>query len=257
MSTVKKSLALAAAGAACVAIPLSTASSAMADSSGTTYLSAHLTQLNESGASATVTGTLKGDQLSIKIVDSGLLAGAPHAQHIHVGGTNSCPSPTEKGTGVDGHLRVADAQDSYGAIAQSLTTSGDTSPASGLAVTRFPVGTATYSRTFTVPAATATALKDGKAVIVQHGVDYNKDGKYSGSSKSELDPSLPEEATDPADCGVVQASQMSMMPGGGVNTGFASTKDSNNSTAIAGGAAAVAIGAAGVLVMRRRQRTNV
>lgn len=256
MSTVKKSLALAAAGAACVAIPLSTASSALADSSGTTYLSAHLTQLNDSGATGTVTGTVKGNEVTIKIVDTGLLAGAPHAQHIHIGGTNSCPDPNEKGTGVDGHLRVADAQDSYGAIAVSLTTTGDTSPSSGLAVTRFPVGTATYSRTFTVSSSVAGSLKNGNAVIVQHGVDYNKDGKYSGTSKSELDPTLPEEATDPANCGVVKASQMSMMPGGGVNTGYASTKSTTNTTAVAGGAAAVAVGAAGVLVMRRR-RTNV
>jgi hypothetical protein len=38
---------------------------------------------------------------------------------------------------------------------------------------------------------------------VVHGVDYNGDGTYSGEEMSDLDPSLPTEATDPALCGVL------------------------------------------------------
>jgi len=38
-----------------------------------------------------------------------------------------------------------------------------------------------------------------------HGVDYNGNGKYDFSQgKSDLDPSLPAEATDPALCGVLR-----------------------------------------------------
>jgi hypothetical protein len=36
-----------------------------------------------------------------------------------------------------------------------------------------------------------------------HGVDHDGDGVYGGSVVSDLDPSLPTEATDPALCGVL------------------------------------------------------
>ena len=55
-------------------------------------------------------------------------------------------------------------------------------------------------------AAVARAIRHGKGVIVIHGVDYNGNGKYDFASagKSDLDPSLPAEATDPALCGVLR-----------------------------------------------------
>lgn len=255
-----RSIALTAAAASMVALPTlalsPTAQAAPADS-GTTQLWGNLTQLNDSGASGKVTASLTGDTLSVKITSQGLLAGAPHAQHIHIGGSNMCPSNDTKGTGVDGHLRVADAMKDYGMIAVSLTTSGDTSPNSGLAVTRFPTGSATYSRTLTVSDDVAASLRAGKGVVVQHGVDYNGDGKYSGSSKSELDPSLPEEATDPATCGKLEVSQMSGMPSGGVQTGVA-TSDPTSALALGGGAAALtaAIGF-GYVGLRRRAANRI
>jgi hypothetical protein len=45
----------------------------------------------------------------------------------------------------------------------------------------------------------------GKMAIVQHGVDLNDNGRYDfkAAGKSELDPSLPQEATIPATCGVI------------------------------------------------------
>jgi hypothetical protein len=51
------------------------------------------------------------------------------------------------------------------------------------------------------------AIKSGKGVIVIHGVDHNGNGTYDfeGAGASELDPSLPAEATDPAVCGVLRA----------------------------------------------------
>jgi hypothetical protein len=41
--------------------------------------------------------------------------------------------------------------------------------------------------------------------IVQHGVDLNNNGRYDfrAAGASELDPSLPQEATIPANCGVI------------------------------------------------------
>ena len=45
----------------------------------------------------------------------------------------------------------------------------------------------------------------GDFAIVQHGVDLNDNGVYDfeAAGASELDPSLPQEATIPANCGVI------------------------------------------------------
>jgi hypothetical protein len=98
----------------------------------------------------------------------------------------------------------------YGPINISLTTRGDTSPASGLAVERFPVankgGKLNYERTFTIgknfPRGVARNLERFQVVV--HGIDANDNDKYDFGSlgKSDLDPSLPQEATIPAACGV-------------------------------------------------------
>lgn len=54
--------------------------------------------------------------------------------------------------------------------------------------------------------AVAHAIRQGEGVIVLHGVDYNNNGEYDFDSAgpSELDSSLPAEATDPATCGVLR-----------------------------------------------------
>lgn len=236
MPSTRRLILLAAAPAAVV---LATAAPASAASS----LEAHLTPLNHSGAYGTAMVTVSGTTVHVTITDSGLLAGMPHAQHIHIGGSHSCPSASEKGSGTNGHLEVSDAMDSYGMIAVSLTTKGDTSANSGLAVTRFPVGTASYDRTFTVSSTVAQEIMDGEGVIVQHGVDYNNDGKYDGKGKSDLDKSLPEEATDPADCGKLVASS--------VGTGAGGTAGVQDKGLLALGGALV-LAAAGSVGLRRR-----
>jgi hypothetical protein len=60
-----------------------------------------------------------------------------------------------------------------------------------------------YNRTFSVSDSVRKNL--GKFAIVQHGVDLNHNGRYDfkAAGKSELDPSLPQEATIPANCGVI------------------------------------------------------
>ncbi len=261
--SIKKIVALAGAGAACVAIPLLTAPGAMASTGSTTYLSANLTQLNQTGASAHVDASLTGDQLMISITNAwGMAPGLPHAQQIRIGGTNTCPYFTLQGKGVNHHLRTTDALKSYGTAKVSLTTSGDTSAASGPGNLRFPVGDGSYYRTFTVPTEVAAQIRAGHGVIVRHGIDYNWNGMYDGAATSDLNPALPEETTDPAVCGVLAVnhtattpavSQMTTMPKGGVNTGYATTTASTNPLALAAGTAAVALGGAGVVLKRPRQ----
>jgi hypothetical protein len=140
----------------------------------------------------------------------GLLAGAPHAAHIHYGdeARNECPGLGDDTNG-DGRLNTTEGVPAYGPIAVSLTTEGDTSPASGLAIDRFDTaddGTLDYSREGLIATSdeVARAIAAGEGVVVIHGVDYNGDGVYSGDVPSDLAPSLPTEATDPALCGVLE-----------------------------------------------------
>ena len=107
----------------------------------------------------------------------------------------------------DGLINTTEGAPFYGPIAVSFTTFGDTSPASGLAVDRFPVassvGTVNYFRSLIAPPGVAFNL--GNFAIVQHGVDLNGNGEYDfdAAGVSDLDPSLPQEATIPANCGVI------------------------------------------------------
>ncbi len=168
---------------------------------------ANLSSLNGSGATGQATLLLRGQRLTIITTSQGLAPRLPHAQHIHgvIGGKNACPTRAADTNG-DGLISTAEGVPAYGPIDVSLTTRGDTSPSSGLAVNRFPVafgsGTVVYKRTFTVSKKVARNL--GNLHIVQHGVDLNNSGKYDGRARSSIDPSLPLEATIPADCGQIK-----------------------------------------------------
>ena len=169
---------------------------------------ADLAPLNNSGASGTANLALEGDQLTTDIASEGLAPGLPHAQHIHglEQAMSECPTILNDQNG-DNLVNTTEGEPSYGPILTSLTTEGDTSPESALAVDRFPVanedGTLTYDRTFGVPTNVADRLEE--FAIVQHGVDLNGNGVYDeeAAGPSDLDPSLPQEATIPANCGVI------------------------------------------------------
>ena len=169
---------------------------------------ADLKPLNGSGASGHANLTLKGNKLNAKINSHGLAPKLPHAQHIHgfKQAVSECPTLAADDNG-DRLINTVEGLPSYGPIQVSLTTRGGTTPNSALAVNRFPVanlgGFLKYERTFTVPRGVARGL--GKMAIVQHGVDLNHNGRYDfkAAGPSELDPSLPQEATIPANCGVI------------------------------------------------------
>ena len=195
---------------------------------GNVVLTAQLTELNNSGASGRVFAVVRGETIrAIGIRARGLTPNAPHAQHIHYGeqAMNECPTLALDSNG-DGRLNTVEGVPAYGPVVVSLNTSGDTTPASFLDVSRFPVsknGSYNYLRTnvsFTDVAGTgypgaeglgtaaqiAEAIRDGEGVVVIHGIDYDGNGTYNVSDPegvSELDPTLPAEATDPAACGVL------------------------------------------------------
>ncbi|MHA7289729.1 hypothetical protein ACX80V_08800 [Arthrobacter sp. MDT3-24] len=194
----------------------------------TVTLRANLTELNGSGASGTATAVVRNQKIQhIEVHATGLTPNAPHAQHIHYGeqALNECPT-LALDSNSDGRLNTIEGVPAYGPVVVSLNTTGDTTPASFLDVSRFPVshdGSYDYSRDnieFTDVAGTgypgagglgtakqiADSVRDGEGVLVIHGQDYDGNGTYNFSDPegaSELNPSLPAEATDPAVCGVL------------------------------------------------------
>ncbi len=147
---------------------------------------------------------LPNGKVQVKVRLSGLAPNLPHAQHIHgeFTGDNFCPDASIAGT--DGLISGPEATPAYGAIQVALTTTGDTSPASALAVARFPVadanGNLSYSRTINVPEAISENL--GALHYVVHGIDLNASGGYDlgDAGPSPLNPAFPFEATIPAGC---------------------------------------------------------
>ena len=134
--------------------------------------------------------------------------GLVHAQHIHGVGT-MCPTLADDANH-DGLVSTPEAANDYGGIVVSLTTTGDMSPSSALAVDRFPVadanGNYTYQRDLVIGQDIPAAVADNLASyeIVAHGIDTNHNGSYDFSKgPSPLDASLPFEATVPASCGPI------------------------------------------------------
>jgi hypothetical protein len=249
----RKAFALPTVAIAAAAFPLLTMTAASAHSGSHSY-QADLSALNQSGVSGTGMVTLDGTTATVTIQATGLVDGAPHAQHFHFGAKGACPTDADDKDG-DGFVSVSEGAPFYGDIGTSLTTKGDTSPKSGLAVDRFPTdGNESYSRTLEVSPDVAAAFENGTAVLVLHGVDKDGSGTYDGDVKSDLDPSLPMEATAPAACGAFTAAQMGTAPAGGAETGGGSTAGVEQQTAIGVGAVAlVGAAAAGAVAYRRRQ----
>jgi LPXTG-motif cell wall-anchored protein len=233
--------------------PLLMAAPAQADTVNFT-----LAEQNRSGAQAQATVTTNANgSMTVDIQGSGFTPNAPHAQHLHGApeGGFFCPTAAADKNG-DGQVATEEGVAQYGGVMVSLTTKGDASADSGLAVDRMPVadasGNLSYSRT--IPAAD---IPDGVVEnlaslhIVQHGLDVNGNDKYdmkalgeSKFAKSLGVDGIPEEATNPATCGEVS-------PAGGVETGGAGTDGTESMPLLALGGAALA-GSAGIVVMRRR-----
>lgn len=199
-----------------------------------TTVTAQLEEANHSGSTGTAELTATSDGgLRVVIHAEGLVPGQPHAQHIHGSSRGAhfmCPTMDADVDG-DGLLTNEEASGEYGVIYMALTTEGDATATSGLALERMPVadsqGRMDYDRTFT-PEEVPDGLLENLAHVhvVQHGIDVNGNGKYDvdGAGVSTFAANLglkgvPEEATDPASCGVVTGAMAPTPPRGGVETG--------------------------------------
>lgn len=212
------------------------------------------------GSKATGTATLtpmKDGSLKIEIKSKNMVPNMPHAQHMHgdlSGKHFTCPTDAADTNG-NGFISIEEGVPMYGGVMTSLTTEGDVSADSGLALDRFPVadadGNLNYTRTLTaaeLPEGTIKGLAN--LHIVQHGVDANGNDKYDldGLGESTFAKSLgvegvPAEGTDSATCGMV-------MPSGSVNTGGEAPTAVNGGLIAAG--SVLALGGAAVAVSRRR-----
>lgn len=179
-------------------------------SAGGTDTHARLTQLNNSGVRGTSKVHVDGRRLNMHVDARRVLHDMPHAQHIHFGkqARHECPTVRDDDN-ADHRLNTAEGQPAYGPVRVSMTTRGKTGPGSTLAVNRFPTapnGEIHYDRKTRTKREVARGIRRGNAVVVIHGVDYNHNHKYdfAGAGKSELDPALPAEATDPVACGVLR-----------------------------------------------------
>jgi hypothetical protein len=191
----------------------------------------------------------------------------PHAQHFHGSFTAdsdfTCPTSASDKDG-DGQVNVEEGLPQYGDVIVSLTTSGDTSARSGLALDRFPVadadGNLRYERTIEFPKGAGERMRNFH--IVQHGLDVNGNDKYDleGLGESTFAKSLgvngvPEEGTNPATCGTISGAAAGSTPTGGVETGSGTSQGIESPGLLAAGGAALA-GALVLVGARRRARSN-
>ncbi|MGP3925898.1 hypothetical protein [Streptomyces sp. 8N616] len=255
--------------AALAALPAILTFAAAAPSLADDHIESHqidLKPLNDSGATGTVWLSLEGQEMTVKVEAEGLVPGQPHAQHLH-GSTDGhdfqCPDESADKDG-DGIINNTEATVHYGDINISLTTDGDTSAEkSGLAVDRMPKadaeGKLSYERTIPVSQDVVDQIKD--LHVVQHGIDPNGNKQYDfeGAGKSELDPKLPQEATAPANCGIVKGAAIGSVPVGGVETGGEEAAESTLGTpsVVAMGSGMALIGVAGVLTAARQRNARL
>lgn len=213
----------------CGLLPLMVAGPAAAD----TTVQADLVEQNGSGVRGWVrlTATDEGD-LRVQVRADGLVPG-PHAQHIHgaLGAGHFQCSSVRDDTDGDGWVTNEEASGEYGNVFLALTTRGDVSARSGLDLDRMPAadrqGRLRYQRTMTaaqVPPGLIDELAD--VHVVQHGIDANGNGEYDLEALGESTfaaglglEDVPEEATNPAACGVVVAAGPDQAPHGAVETG--------------------------------------
>ena len=237
-----------------------------------TTVHARLLPINHSGAHGTATLTAHDDgSLTVVVHARGLVPGQRHAQHLHgsLGSSHfMCPTMAADRDG-DGILTNEEASGEYGSIFLSLTTSGDSTARSGLVTGRMPVadahGRIDYRRTFSADELPHGLLAHlSQLHVVQHGIDVNHNGRYdmagagvSTFAKNLGFPSVPEEATDPADCGMVTGAGDPMPPAGGLETGTGPVGSARPPTIAGGALIAVAVALATVAVWpRRRPRTE-
>lgn len=239
---------------------------ALAAHEGTAY-EGTLSELNGSGAtgSASIQVSEDGETMTVSVDATNLDLDFVHAMHIHgiydgdvendapdAGefSSSTCPTMEDDANG-DGVLTVAEGAPKYGGVLTSLTTEGDTTAESALAVERYPTGTSIdYEREIDIP----EAMKDelGNVHVVVHGTDTDDSGDETADLESSLTPDLPVDATAPALCGTLAAASS-----GEVQTGAGGTAETGTTTGTGAALAAGVVALGGAAALTRRRRSTV
>jgi hypothetical protein len=138
------------------------------------------------------------DGFAVDLEATGTAPGLRHLMHIHgfEQAAAEC-APESADTSGDGIISIGEGGVFWGPVRVSLTETGDTSPASGGALDRFPLadedGEIHLERTIAIPAEVAARLTDHAVVL--HGLDVDGDGIYDGAP----------EITHPVACGTIEA----------------------------------------------------
>ncbi len=155
--------------------------------------------------------TLNGNTATVDLKTTGLV-NAAHLMHIHAGGQGTCPDKSVA-QDYDGHLAIGTHNGApfYGPVVTSLTIKGSTSKNQLLNFADFPfTGTINYKRKIDVGPVVAAEIQADNAVVVVHGIDYNKNNIYDNVlDRSDLSRRYTNESTAPALCGSLVAKQAS------------------------------------------------
>ncbi|WP_091415132.1 hypothetical protein [Friedmanniella luteola] len=164
----------------------------------------------------------------------------------------------------DGVLTNEEASGEYGTIFLPLTTRGGAAPEDGLDTRRMPVadrdGRVDYDRTFPADVLPEGLVEHLSSLhVVQHGIDVNDNGRFdvealgvSTFAQSLGAEGVPEEATDPASCGVVVGAGAAHPAHAGVETG--GTPVATAEPPLAASGTALLLAAAALLLPRRWRR---
>jgi hypothetical protein len=152
---------------------------------------------------------LNGTLATVSVNATGLLNNV-HAMHIHAGGPGVCPLGTAAQRH-NGHIAISavDGVRWYGPPVVALTTSGDTTRGSIEAFARYKTGRdLRYTRAIGVSTVMAARIRTDNAVLVVHGIDWNRNGTYDDRAGTYDNPGL-NEKTAPALCGKLVAQKPS------------------------------------------------
>lgn len=237
-----------------------------------TTVRAHLVEQNHSGVTGTATLTALGNGgLRVVIHAQGLAPNQPHAQHLHgfgSGGHFACPTLKMNDKNGDGVLSNEEAMGEYGTIFFALTTRGGAAAKDALDTKRMPVadskGRLEYDRTFPANMLPAGLRQHLSSLhVVEHGIDVNHNGKYdmaalgvSTFAESLGVHGVPEEATDPASCGVVTGAGAAQPAHHGVETGGTPPTSLNGPLAVLGTAFLLVSAIAAGSLRRRSGRSH-
>jgi hypothetical protein len=175
---------------------------------------------NKVDGSGNVTLTLDGNTADVKVDASGLPTNGEHLMHIHADGRDVCP-PAGAARDHNGHRAITgkDGIPYYGRPLTSLTTSGDTTIQSAFASSaRYESGKSfDYERKIDLGESMAARIRQGEGVVVVHGIDWDRDGKYGAVLQGARIPKdeLSGELTAPALCGPLVPKQAASTGSGG------------------------------------------